>query len=166
MDKFQFSSAIKELCDYYERKEPKAGTQELWFDRVKSIPHEAMKWIITKITQENDTFPHNLPGVLAALFFQWRESNPRKLYHEHIDCPDCDDGIITAWKISNNNRPYSYLFRCGRCKQVAVTSWPVSTRWQLIDDGYDPEPKGTPGKPKGSAHDLVRQVAESMEAPF
>jgi ribosomal protein S27AE len=175
---FDFSNIINELCDYYERREPKEGTKELWFQRVKSIPLEALPWIVKKITQENETFPKNLPGVIAALFFSWREAHPEKFTtRREVDCPDCDDGTIRAWKIGANGKTYSYLFRCGRCKQSNVQGWPAMTRFALLEAGYEPEQKEKPGRPKGSVQQAVKTLVEQFteranagmspeEAPF
>ena len=142
MKLFDFTSMLKDLSDYYERKEPKPGTSELWFDRVKSIPEEAIPWIVKKITSESETFPKNLPGTVSALFFSWRETHPQKIAHGYVvDCPDCEDGTIRAWKIGLNGRPYSYLFRCRRCQRDTTQGWPMATRTDLLAEGYEPEQK-------------------------
>ena len=164
MKLFDFTSMLKDLSDYYERKEPKPGTSELWFDRVKSIPTEAIPWIVKKITSESETFPKNLPGMVAALFFSWRETHPQKIAHGYVvECPDCEDGTIRAWKIGLNGRPYSYLFRCRRCQRDTTQGWPMATRTDLLAEGYEPEQKEKPEKP-GSLKVLVDKVCNDV--PF
>lgn len=164
MSLFEFSSMLAELCDYYERREPKQGTKELWYERVRSIPAEALSWIVKKITTESESFPKNLPGMVYALHIAWREAHPDKVAHDyHGDCQDCDDGTIRAWKISANNKPSSYLFRCRRCQRDTTQGWPMATLGELLEQGYEPEQKEKPGKP-GAIKDLMDQVCHNV--PF
>ena len=158
---FDFSNAVNELCDYYERKEPKQGTKDLWFANLKNIPTEALPWIVKKICQENESFPRNLPGAIQAMYQAWRGAHPEKIAHEQKqDCPDCDDGTIRAWKIGNNNRAYSYLFRCARCKQCTTEAWPFAYRGQLIADGYEPEQRDKITGP--STHGTLKKLVEKV----
>ena len=167
MLRFDFERLITELCDYYERKEPKLGTVDLWFEKVKSIPSEAMPWIIKKICHENERFPNNLPGMLAALFFSWRESNPDKVASQaRFYCPDCEDGTIQTWKIGANGRCYSYLFRCARCRQDNTQAWPLAHRDELLRQGYEPEQIERRAIAHGSVSEVIAEVVENSEIPF
>ena len=162
---FDFNSLITELCDYYEHREPKPGTKELWFEKLKSIPKEALPWIIKKICSENEAFPKNPPAMVAALFFAWRETHPDKKAHDIVvECPDCDDGTLVAWKIGSCGHPTSNLFRCGRCRQNGTQAWTIARRSELIAQGYEVGDKDKPGQ-RGSLKQLVEKVA-SDGLPF
>lgn len=140
MEQFEFAKLLKELCDYYERKEPKPGTAELWFDKVKNIPGEPLKWIIRKIEDDHDTFPRNLPGSVWGSYREWQQANPDRMTEkEYFDCPDCNKGLIYARNIKNGHS-YGYVFRCARCRQSTVQTYPMVSRLELMAD-YDVSPK-------------------------
>lgn len=163
MELFNFTQVIKELCDYYERKEPKPGTLELWFDRVKTIPAEALPWIVKKICQENDAFPKNLPGSLAAMFFAWKQAYPEKILAEqYTSCPDCHEGTIRAWG-EHDGRAYPYLFRCGKCRQSNVQGWPMQTLTQLKIAEYEIEHVPRFRQRPGNLRVMVNTIADGME---
>lgn len=159
MELFEFTKAIKELCDFYERaKEPRQGTIELWFDRVRQIPSEPVPWIIGKIEENSDTFPRNLPGALWAGFREWSQAYPEKMAPRVMcDCPDCTDGILWA-RAEKNGQRYSYIFRCARCKQSNTEAYPMASRTELMAD-YEVMPRdGWPYEPRGVR--VVNQPAD------
>lgn len=156
MELFEFTRVLKELTDYYERaKEPRHGTIELWFAKVKKIPGEPLPWIVSRIESENETFPKNLPGALWAFYREWLSANPDRVAHiQPRDCPDCTDGLLWA-TIRKNGIQYSYVFRCCLCRQSMVQAYPLAGRRELGEDGYQVMPKeGWPyggSKPKNLA---------------
>lgn len=135
MELFEFTSMLKELSDYYERaKEPKHGTTELWFDKIRKIPSEPIKWITRKIEDENDSFPRNLPGAVYGAYREWLQANPDRIStRNYFDCPDCTDGLIWA-RLEKNGQRYTYVFRCVRCKQSTVHAYPMVSRLELMAD--------------------------------
>ena len=168
MELFEFTTILKELSDYYERaKEPKHGTTELWFDKIRKIPSEPIKWIIRKIEDENDSFPRNLPGAVWGAFREWQQANPdRMATKNYSDCPDCTDGLLWARKEKNGHR-YSYVFRCARCKQSTVQAYPMASRLELMAD-YDGIPKN--GDPYDGARrprnvrEMVAEIGAGVQA--
>jgi hypothetical protein len=141
---YEFSKILKELGDYYERaKEPRHGTIELWFDKVKNIPTEPIGWVISRIESENESFPRNLPSAMWGAYRDWMSSHPERVAHQTFhDCPDCNDGVLPARKGTRGVDRYTYTFRCGRCKQSKTMAYPMATRMQLMSEGYEVIPKG------------------------
>lgn len=141
MELFEFTQLLKELVDFYERKDPKPGTTELWFDKVRKIPSEPVKWIMKRIEDENESFPRNLPGALWVSYREWMQAYPDRVAHRQSqNCPDCTDGLIWA-RLIKNGRRYTYVFRCSRCRQDTTEAYPVAGRAELMAD-YDVIPKG------------------------
>jgi hypothetical protein len=139
---FEFSKILKEIGDYYERtKEPRHGTIDLWFDKVKHIPTEPIPWIVSKIEADNESFPRNLPATLWGAFREWMQMNPDKVacVQTFRECPDCSEGLIWA-RMEKNGHRYTYVFRCARCKQSTVQAYPIAHRMELVAD-YDVIPK-------------------------
>ena len=140
MELFEYNKFLKELSDFYERKEPKPGTAELWFEKVAKIPGEPLKWIAKKIENDNDSFPRNLPTAICAAYREWQQANPSKIAHKrHEDCPDCQDGLIWARQAKQGIR-YTYVFACARCQQCTASQYPQALRVELMAD-YDVIPK-------------------------
>ena len=161
MELFEFTTILKELSDYYERaKEPKHGTVELWFGKIRKIPSEPIKWIVRKIEDENDSFPRNLPGAVWGAYREWMQANPERMaVKNYFDCPDCTDGLIWA-RMEKNGCRYTYVFRCARCKQSTVQVYPLAGRMELKAD-YDVIPKnGDPYDGARRPRNVREMVAE------
>lgn len=149
MELYEFTKLLKELTDYYERaKEPRPGTTDLWFGKVKNIPSEPLAWITSKIEAENESFPRNLPGAVWETYRAWMQTNPDRVsVKNYFDCPDCTDGLIRA-RLEKGGQRYTYVFRCSKCRQSTAQSYPVASRIELMAD-YDVIPKN--GDPYGGA---------------
>ena len=161
MELFEFTKLLKELTDYYERaKEPRPGTTELWFGKVKNISSEPLAWIISKIEAENESFPRNLPGAVWGAYREWMQANPdRMAVKRFFDCPDCTDGLIWA-RMEKNGQRYTYVFRCSRCRQSTVQAYPMVKRDELKAD-YDVIPKnGDPYDGARRPRNVREMVAE------
>jgi len=141
MQLLEFTKAIKELGDFYERKsEPKQGTIELWFDKVQSIPSEPVPWIVGRIEQDSESFPRNLPGALWAGFREWMQLNPDKAAHrENKQCVDCEGGLLWVRKYIDGRVHYA-VFECAQCGGDVWPQYPSATRDELMAD-YDVMPK-------------------------
>lgn len=147
---------VTEFSDYYERKEPRPGTLDLWFKKVQAIPDEPLKWITAKLFDENESFPRNFPAAIWAMFRAWQAAYPEKMVPAFlIECPDCSDGTIRAWRRNEKGIDYSYLFRCGRCKQSTIQAWPMMRKGELIADGYSLEPETPNGEQRHIPVDRV-----------
>ncbi|HOD98192.1 MAG TPA: hypothetical protein PLU95_06510 [Syntrophales bacterium] len=135
MDKSAFGEFLTSLCHYYERKEPRKETLNLWFQEVKPLPEEPLDWIREQICQRQEGFPRNLPVIMRELWQRWREEHPQKQAHPDTDanCRDCDGtGLITGYRES-----HAYAFRCGRCRQSTLHGIPFTTVETLIAQGYE-----------------------------
>jgi hypothetical protein len=130
------TNLVNELSTFYERKEPKPSTIELWYRLVKNIPLEPIKWIIKKIEENYDSFPKNITSALWSTYGEWQQSYPeKKSIENYFDCPDCHQGLIFAYKqIDNMN--YEFVFRCSLCKQSRTKAYPLGSRKELERQGY------------------------------
>ncbi|PIP07997.1 MAG: hypothetical protein COX51_05410 [Syntrophobacteraceae bacterium CG23_combo_of_CG06-09_8_20_14_all_50_8] len=129
-----FHDFVKELCFYYERKEPREQALDLWFTEVKHIPDEPLDWMRAQISSRHESYPKNLPVVMRELWQQWLENHPKKRAHGSTtaDCQDCDGaGIITLYR-----EGYRYVFRCGKCQQSNLNGIPVAFLANLEVRGY------------------------------
>jgi hypothetical protein len=134
MDKNAFGEFLKSLCHYYERREPREQTLDLWFRDVKYLPDEPLDWMRGHICGQQEIFPRNLPSVMRDLWRQWLENNPRRQAHTdtEIHCPDCDgSGMVVVYRQS-----YRYAFRCGRCRQSRLQGIPLASVSDLLTRGY------------------------------
>jgi hypothetical protein len=138
----ELNELITELALFYERKEPKNQTIELWFKMVKKIPSEPIKWMVKKIQEKHESFPKNITSALWGSYTEWQQANPDKIKQQDFwDCPDCNEGLIFAKKKKEGNN-YEYVFRCVKCKQNHCRSYPLASPMELKEEGYDVIPKG------------------------
>jgi hypothetical protein len=129
-----FHDFVKGLCFYYERRDPREETLDLWFQQVKHIPDEPVDWMSGQIRSRNDVFPRNLPLVMRELWQQWLEDHPHRRTHRltEEECPDCDGlGLISIFRQGSR-----YLFRCGRCRRSNLNGVPVAFLADLEAHGY------------------------------
>ena len=129
-----FHDFVKGLCFYYERRDPREETLDLWFQGVKHIPDEPVDWISDQIRSRHDAFPRDLPLLMRELWQQWLEDHPRQRICRNTgaECPDCDgDGLISLFRKGS-----SYLFRCGRCKRSNLNGVPIAFLADLEARGY------------------------------
>jgi len=130
-----FHDFVKNLCRYYERKEPREEALDLWFREVKHLPEEPLDWIRQQICNQQEGFPRNLPVLMRELWQRWREDNPRKRAHPdmNLNCRDCDGtGLITGYREGR-----AYAFRCGRCRQSTLHGIPFAIDLDLLSQGYE-----------------------------
>jgi len=125
---------VKGLCFYYERRDPREETLDLWFQGVKHIPDEPVVWMSEQLRSRHEAFPRNLPLEMRTLWQQWLEDHPQRRTSRSIEqeCPDCDgDGLISLFR-----KGRSYLFRCGRCKRSNLNGVPMRLLIDLEARGY------------------------------
>jgi hypothetical protein len=165
MEKTEFVDLLKELSDFYERKEPKTSTIDLWYRLVQRIPSEPVKWITKKIEEVYEAFPRNLTAALWSSYTQWQQSYPEKKAKKvYFDCPDCNEGLIFAKK---KNAPHvsEFVFRCSRCRQDNTRAYPLSSRLELLEE-YDVMPKeGNLKSSNKNLNDLVKKVGHAISEP-
>jgi hypothetical protein len=134
MEIFEFAQSLKTLCDFYERKEPKQSTIELWFESVHKMPSEPLKWIVKKIQETHDSFPKNMPSAFWSGYTEWQSANPdKRATPSFFACSDCNEGLIFANKVVNKIK-YSYVFRCTKCKQNHNNNYPAMSRLELLEN--------------------------------
>jgi hypothetical protein len=130
----EFTKALTSLCDFYERKEPKQATIELWFRLVQRMPSEPIPWIVKKIQETQESFPRNMTAAFWGSYTEWQQAYPDKKAHkDYFHCPDCNDGLIFAKKEKNGVK-YSYVFRCVKCKQDNTKAYPMASRLELLQE--------------------------------
>jgi hypothetical protein len=133
----EFNDLLIELSAFYERKEPKQSTIELWYRLVNRIPSEPVKWITKKIETNYEAFPRNLTAALWSTYNEWQQAYPeKKSIENYFDCPDCVEGLIFADK-NKNNINYKYVFRCALCKQAHCREYPLAGVKELKSQGYE-----------------------------
>lgn len=132
MVQHRFEKIVNRACSYYEHRQPKDGTMDIWAEKTAGIPDAAADYIEAHIT-DNEQFPKNLPNLMWALFRAWQAANPDKVRREkeYFECPECHEGIIYARK-----KGYRYIFRCVTCKQNRVQSYPKAYKSELEAQGY------------------------------
>lgn len=139
-----FHDFVKGLCFYYERRDPRGETLDLWFQAVKHVPDEPMDWISEQIRGRHETFPKNLPLVMRELWQQWLEDHPQRRTSRKTEepCSDCDDtGLISIFR-----KRSLYVFRCGRCKRSNLNGVPVAYLADLEARGYSMTRAGREGR--------------------
>ncbi|NPV03844.1 MAG: hypothetical protein HPY67_03835 [Syntrophaceae bacterium] len=127
---------IKTVSAYYERKIPSDRTLDLWFERIRGIPGESIGWIQTRIFEQFEAFPKNLPSVIWELYNAWLDAHPEKRARkESVDCPDCEGGLLCLTRPVRGYRvPPTFSAPCGRCRQVRAAQY--MTLAEALRQGY------------------------------
>ncbi len=132
----ELTDLVNELSAFYERKEPRPTTIELWYRLIKNIPSEPVKWITKKIETNYEAFPKNLTVALWSAYGEWQQAYPeKKSIENYFECPDCVEGLIFANK-KKNDLNYKYVFRCSLCKQSRCREYQVISAKELKEQGY------------------------------
>jgi hypothetical protein len=123
------------MSAFYERKvQPTPSTADLWFEKIKYIPEEALKPIEKRIQGECEHWPYNITSTMASYYSQWLDSHPEKRAHDNFfQCSDCSEGLIFAKKVIEGKK-YSYVFRCTKCRQNHNQNYPAMSRLELMEN--------------------------------
>lgn len=169
----EFDAVIENLGAFYERKvKPIPRTLEMWFEKVKNIPSEAVGPIQDKIMDECEYWPRNLPATLWAMYHTWLEAHPEKRAHRtEIDCPDCESGWLTLQKIVLNKFGKSmyrtaiptFAWPCGKCRQLPSKQY--RTLFQAIEAGYERVDLERHTAPKLSIAQMVGGIGKPIPPP-
>jgi hypothetical protein len=137
MTLFEFNATIQNICAYYQHSEPKGPTLNLWYDKVKNIPAEPIRWIEKKMFDEQESYPKNIPSMMWALYNTWLAANPHKrAMTEDKNCPDCEGGWLAIEKqVDGYRQKISHSAACGKCKQLPSARY--MTLQQAIEQGYN-----------------------------
>lgn len=138
MVRSEFEDFLIEIGHFFERsKSPSVRTIDIWFEKIKAIPFESLKWITRRIQDEYEYWPKNITATLWSFYHQWLDAHPdKRVIENYFDCPDCDEGLITACKEKNSTK-YRYVFRCTKCKQNRTPAYPKASRVDLLSEGYE-----------------------------
>lgn len=137
MVRTDLEAIVGNLGAFYERKaRPSAMTLELWMQKVKNIPTEAVPWIQDRIMDESEMWPRNFPQTLWAMYNAWIQANPdKRAYRESVDCPDCEGGWLSLQKeLKAYRQPISHSAPCGRCRQIPAAKY--MTLHEAISKGF------------------------------
>lgn len=129
---------IENLGAFYERKvKPISRTLEMWFEKVKKIPSEAVMPIQDKIMDECERWPANLTATMWAMYHRWLDAHPEKrAFREAVNCPDCEGGWLVLSKlVEGYKQPLSFSAPCGRCRQIPAANY--MTIFQAREKGYE-----------------------------
>jgi len=149
-----FKNLLEQLSEYYGIKRFVNGIRfEMWFKFTEDIPQLALEYIFSKIVEEKDTIPRNLPKVINEYARIWKNSNYKPLNIKiSTPCQECGStGFI--WCIRPTmvegermvDKTGRYLgeevsFRCALCENwvryVHPKAKPPATRQQILEWGY------------------------------
>lgn len=133
----ELENFTNDLLAYFNQKvKPLPATGRLWFDEIQNIPSESLPFIFSSL-KKKESFPKNLPSIMWALFYQWRNENPDKKAFN--DCQECEG---TGWIIESNK-----AYRCGSCDNAPREAYfnlphfsgmaKIKTRRKFVDDWHD-----------------------------
>jgi hypothetical protein len=90
-----FIHAVNELAAFLGSREIPAHTKMAWLEKVRNIPDEALRDIVSKIQDECDSMPRNLPKVMREKWRVWQMEHPEKCVEvKELGCPDCEGGVL------------------------------------------------------------------------
>lgn len=138
MVRTDFEAIIGNLGAFYERKvRPTPMTLDMWFEKVKKIPSEAVNPIQQKIMDECDGWPKNITATMWALYHSWLAAHPEKrAFKEAVNCPDCEGGWLALQKkVDGYRQPISHSAPCGKCRQIPAAKY--MTLFQAREQGYE-----------------------------
>lgn len=118
MNSDEYSELINDIHLYFSRKRPESRQLVLWYEKVKHIPAEAVKYIYEAITDEEERLPMNLPKKIKAGWSAYLRDNPSKLVrHKRTACPDCyGHGLIWYTRYEEIYERLNEAFCvCGNC---------------------------------------------------
>jgi len=86
-----FKNLLEQLSEYYGIKRFVNGIRfEMWFKFTEDIPQLALEYIFSKIVEEKDTIPRNLPKVINEYARIWKNSNYKPLNIKiSTPCQEC-----------------------------------------------------------------------------
>ena len=176
MERSDFWNFSQDLAVYYGSEKLSTPTAsgkaqlKAWYEQIRNMPAEPLPWIADKIKQSYDIMPKNLPKLMWALWYEWRELNPEK-QAERINpekC-DCDGGAILV------NKDGAWVaVRCLRCmpplpegfERADIGGRRIYGVWQSTRDQLKREgwlTKNAP-RPAGSPREAIEKAMETSNA--
>lgn len=141
MVRAEFDRFLGVMGAFYERKvRPTEHTTDLWYDKVKKIPGDALAWIENRIQAECESWPRNITATMWAMFHQWLDANPeRRAPERQMPCAECGgEGELFVRKRNDAGVHIRYVFRCGACNQSRLSQEVPGARIRVLQaQGYE-----------------------------
>ena len=158
-----FMHAVNEICAFLGSKEIPAHTKAAWFQKVESIPDEAIPYIVAKITDEVDAMPRNLPKVFKEKFRAWQMENPGKVaVVEQQGCRDCESGILFLERTDERGQIHTGTIFC-QCYQGSTGYLGRSTLAYMERQGWRSTKAKTIGPGCANKSDIAAQLNQARQ---
>ena len=158
-----FMHAVNEICAFLGSKEIPAHTKAAWFQKVESIPDEAIPYIVAKITDEVDAMPRNLPKVFKEKFRAWQRENPGKVaVVEQPGCRDCESGVLFLERTDERGGVHTGCIFC-QCYQGSTGYLGRSTLAYMERQGWRSTKAKTIGPGCGNKADIAAQLSQARQ---
>jgi hypothetical protein len=128
MDAPTLGIAMKHICRYYGKQQPKDETLDEWYRELSNIPSECMPWIEQKI--KANEYPNNPPQAIRKLWFQWLNEHPNRKDHKEEGPRHPDPNHWTNWPTEQIKQMPEY--KIGK----ALLS---GGGWEALADKFKPE---------------------------
>ena len=86
--------AVNRLIVFFNAsKAPGLAVIDAWAPKVAAIDSEAIEFIVTRICEDCDTIPRNIPRAFREYYRQWQAMNPRAEKTVR-GCQACEGGVL------------------------------------------------------------------------
>jgi len=142
MQKERFKATIAKISMYFDRKYPSSESVDLWFDKTRNIPDEALEHVYDHITGQFDSPPRNMGNAFRDAWENYKNSNPHKIVAVSEKCPECKSGgLLWARKKTELGYVAEFVFRCAFCNNwrnhyANGTEVPAVSRLRLEQTGF------------------------------
>ena len=108
-----FSHAVNQIAAFLGAKEVPGHTKAAWFEKVHTIPDEAVGYIVARITDDADSMPRNLPKAFNEKYRAWQAEHPEKFVPiVQMGCRDCEAGILWLERKAKDGRTETGAIYC------------------------------------------------------
>lgn len=173
MVRTDLEALLGNLGAFYERKaKPGDMTFNLWFEKVKNIPSDAIPWIQNRIMDECDMWPRNITATVWAMYHAWLRAHPEKrAYRESVDCPDCEGGWLILQKVVENKfgKPMyehgipTFTAPCGKCRQLPMRNY--VNLYQALERGYERVNLASHTAARRTVKEMVDSIGRPIQGP-
>ena len=115
MKDFELVHAVNRLIVFFNvAKGPGPATIAAWTPRVAAIPSDAIEFIVTRICEDCDSVPRNIPRIFREYYRQWQAMNPRP--EKAVQgCASCEGGILFLERTRPDGSIETGSCFCARC---------------------------------------------------
>lgn len=112
-----FDTALEEIWAVFGYAKKNDDMRDVWFERVKHIPDEAVKFITDKLC-DLESLPRNLPRAWQNLWSDWKAANPKRIVPD-ADCPACGNYAVRwGWARTEAGKWMQFAISCPSCQPV------------------------------------------------